>query len=207
MSSADKPPGAAWTRAQMICNFAMQLKFLLQYDDCLDMPGLCCAWGSGIISSLCAVSHAIGGIVGNMCGCATASAQPYIHLLCLLLPAFDHLQPSHYSLALVIHQRHGLSIQDPQVYPMPPRIHPQAVAVPKLVVQCHIQHVHHRGDESPAAPAYALPHATHVDPIIVHHVDVKHELMLAPGWAEACRAEVSSCCGAWQYRQHRSRSS
>ena len=30
-----------------ICNFTMQLKFLLQYGDCLDMPGLCCALGSG----------------------------------------------------------------------------------------------------------------------------------------------------------------
>ena len=30
-----------------ICNFAMQLKFLLQYGDCLDVPGLRHALGSG----------------------------------------------------------------------------------------------------------------------------------------------------------------
>ena len=30
-----------------ICNFAMQLKFLLWYGNCLYMPGLRCVWGSG----------------------------------------------------------------------------------------------------------------------------------------------------------------
>ena len=29
-----------------ICNFMMQLKFLLQYDNCLDMHCLCCVQGS-----------------------------------------------------------------------------------------------------------------------------------------------------------------
>ena len=31
-----------------ICNFTMQLRFLQQYDNCLDMSGLCHAWGSGV---------------------------------------------------------------------------------------------------------------------------------------------------------------
>ena len=52
------------------------------------------------------------------------------------------------------------------------------VAVPELVVQHHIQHVHRHGNEAQAAPAYALPCATRADPVIVRHVNVKHKLVL-----------------------------
>ena len=64
------------------------------------------------------------------------------------------------------------------MYPTPPGIHPQAVAVPELVTQHCIPHVHCHGNESPAVLAYAFPCATHADPVVFRHVDVKHKLML-----------------------------
>ena len=62
--------------------------------------------------------------------------------------------------------------------PTPPRIHPEDVAIPKLVAESRVDDNHCSRYEAPTAHTDAFAGAAGADGVVVGHVDIKDEFAL-----------------------------
>lgn len=99
----------------------------------------------------------------------------HVDLLVHLLPALDDGQPTDEGTSLLVRELECFTVADPQVDTTSARIHPEEVAVPKLVAESAVKHAYGYGDERPAMAADVCAGATCAYRVVVCHVDIEDQ--------------------------------